>query len=399
MCCCLNDIMSLPPATDEMLVQEDNNSSSSSLSFSSLPKDMVLKCLLRVPRSSHLNVSFVNASFKSLITSREFHQSQSILLRKDSVYVSFTDDEEYDCVYKWFTLRPVEIEDEKKTTEYRLVPVPVPSNGLSYVSAEVIAVGSEIYFVGGETLSDSDYDSSGLWIYDTLSGDLTKGPSMPCPNTICYALGVVEGEIYVIRGGREYGEIQVVAFDTKSRVWSFAWEGNVQKPPSYCASLEGKVYTVDHYGDEVTVYNPKEGKTEETISTIENEGRIRRGDDFLSYVCAVEDVLYACFDWSGFVWFDNKLNVWTRLIISDDDVDDVKALTNQIYVDAMVEYHGKLAVFWQKESEVGEFKDVMCVLIALDRIGERIRGKIDWSGVVATVPTCYKFVHCLGVSH
>ncbi|CAA7019825.1 unnamed protein product [Microthlaspi erraticum] len=75
--------MSLSPTKKR--VHGDNQSSpSSSLSLSSLPDDAILRCLLGVPRSSHLNVSHVNKTFRSLVRSPEFefHQIRSLLLHK-----------------------------------------------------------------------------------------------------------------------------------------------------------------------------------------------------------------------------------------------------------------------------------------------------------------------------
>lgn len=41
---------------------------------------------------------------------------------------------------------------------------------------------------------------------------------------------------------------------------------------------------------------------------------------------------------------------------------------------------------------------VMCGLISLDKVGEGIRGKIEWSGIVATIPSNYRLLGCLVVS-
>ncbi|CAA7037900.1 unnamed protein product [Microthlaspi erraticum] len=175
MCSCLNDKMSLSP-TKNRVHENKLSSPPSSLTLSSLPNDAILKCLLGVPRSSHFNVSHVNKTFRSLVRSHEFekHHFRSLLLRKDSVYVSFSYGD-IDGLFQWFTLRPIEIETEKKKTiEYRLVPfsIPRPSNGYAFFPTRVVAVGSEIYFVGCDSKEDI-HSSKDLWIFDTRSGNLT----------------------------------------------------------------------------------------------------------------------------------------------------------------------------------------------------------------------------------
>ncbi|CAA7019827.1 unnamed protein product [Microthlaspi erraticum] len=397
--------MSLSP--NKKRVHEDNNHSSpssSSLSLSSLPNDTILRCLLGVPRSSHLNVSHVNKTFRSLVRSPEFqfHQIRSLLLRKDSVYVSFSC-ADIDDVFQWFTLRPTEIENEKKkkkTVEYRLVPfsIPLPSNGFAFVPSIAVAIGSEIYFVGSNSDSETD-----LWIFDTRSGKLTQGPSMKSDGRFFSAVEVVDGKIYVIVGGYHGDEgMQVEVFDPKTRVWSFAGEERIQWLTSpFCASLEGKVFAVEEDGDEFVVYNARQGKREDMSVAKEMEEIGRPDYDFLICVCAVENVLYGCFSYSGIVWFDTKRSVWTRLVVSESDyVFDVKGKgsTDYFKVGAMVEYHGKLAVFWRHCEEEKNY-DSMCGVMALDRVGGKIRGTIEWSGVVATFSDDFMIAHCVAVSH
>ncbi|CAA7019826.1 unnamed protein product [Microthlaspi erraticum] len=405
MCSCLNDTMSLSPTKKP--VHEDNShssSSSSSLSLSSLPNDAILRCLLGVPRSSHLNVSHVNKTFRSLVRSPEFkfHQIRSLLLRKDSVYVCFSYGDS--GVFQWFTLRPFEIENEKKKTiEYRLVPfsIPRPSNGFAFVPSDVLAVGSEIYFIGYNSKEDSD-SYKDLWIFDTRSGNLTQGPSMKFHRRAYAAVEVVEGKIYVI-GGEYKGaeEMRVEVFDPKTRIWSFAWEEKLPWLRSqFCATLEGKVVTVHDRGYVIAVYDPRQGKREEMNVGKEMVETRRSVPDMLICVCAVENVLYGCFISSGFMWFDIKRSVWTRLVMSESDY--IFDVTDYFDVDAMVEYHGKLAVFWHhhKFSQEEKNYDSKCGLMALDKVGGKIRGTIEWSGVVATnVPNYCKIEHCFAVSH
>ncbi|KAF3557616.1 hypothetical protein F2Q69_00016624 [Brassica cretica] len=97
----------------------------------------------------------------------------------------------------------------------------------------------------------------------------------------------------------------------------------------------------------------------------------------MNCLCVVENVIYACFKSSGLMWFDTKLKLWRRLVDSDG-----KVIFYSFNAEKMAEYEGKLAVFWsQINTDHALMKmDIRCRMIALDRVGEEIRGKM--SGLV-----------------
>ncbi|CAH2061550.1 unnamed protein product [Thlaspi arvense] len=132
----------------------------------------------------------------------------------------------------------------------------------------------------------------------------------------------------------------------------------------------------------------------------------KRMSDNVDCVCVVENVLYAFFRSSGLMWFDTKINAWRSL--------EGAKVQYLFPVDAMAEYDGKLAVFGLSSSAMERYtsssvmerytytytnNNVQCVLIALHRVGEMIRGTIEWSGAVATVPRLFALLHCLVASH
>ena len=113
-------------------------------------------------------------------------------------------------------------------------------------------------------------------------------------------------------------------------------------------------------------------------------------------VCVVEDVLFAFFNPTGLMWFDTKLYVWRKLVGRDG-----KELPFILRADAMGEYEGRLVVLYmlaEKEVHNPVAKSVRCMFVSLDRAGDMICGTIDWSGIVATVPFLFRFLHCLAVS-
>ncbi|KAJ4890110.1 F-box family protein [Raphanus sativus] len=349
-------------------------------SLFSLPDDIVLRCLVLIPRIYHLNISWVSKHLRSLVCSPELNALRSILPRSSSLH---------------FTLTSTE-----KEYGFVLNPTPFPPHP-NYGSSAVVLVGSKIFFVGGSREPSTD-----LWILDTRSGNITQGPSMSVPRVHLQAtVGIIDGMIYVVGGGKFNEEIQVEVFDPKSETWELAGAEIVRKMPRSGASvLEGKVYMVE-YG-ETNVYNPREGGGQRMVHMVsqrfreDDEGSKVKFTEMAYHVCVVEGVLFAFFTRIRLMWFDTKLNVWKKLIGRDG-----KELVIS-RVRTMSEYDGRLVVFTynipadvlRKSNAVDMKIKVQCMLVSLDRVGEKICGTIDWSGIVATVPVWFNSQHCLAVS-
>ncbi|KAJ4890273.1 Galactose oxidase/kelch repeat superfamily protein [Raphanus sativus] len=370
-------------------------------SLSSLPDDIVLRCLVLVPRIYHLNISWVSKHLRSLVHSPELNALRSILLpRSSSLHVCFEEihgngiDEEEHSTFHWFTLTSTEEE-----YGFVLTPTPFPPHP-NYGSTTVVSVGSKIFFIGGSREPSTD-----LWILDTRTGNMTQGPSMSVPRVhLQAAVGVIDGKIYILGGGKFDEEFKVEVFDPESETWELAGAEIVRKiPRSGSSVLEGKVYMVE-YG-EINVYNPREGGGQRMVHMVsqrlsEDDGSKVKFTGMAYNVCVVEDVLFAFFIRTGLMWFDTKLNVWRKLIGRDG-----KELVIS-RVRAMSEYDGRLVVFTyiipadvlRKSNAVDMKKDVQCMLVSLDRAGDKICGTIDWSGIVATVPVWFNSRHCLAVS-
>ncbi|KAL0741441.1 hypothetical protein Bca4012_082954 [Brassica carinata] len=349
--CSASNPEQLPPQKDNHLL--------------SLPEDIVLSCLARVPRNCDLNLAHVCKTLRYFVSSPELNRFRS-LLHKSSLYLCFYEiNENGTWTYRWLTLN-------KTTIEYRLVPL--PCHRYPFLNRSLaVSVGSEIYFL----LKYLEYPSD-LWILDTRSGKLSQGPSMKAV-LMREAVGVIDGKIYVMGFDRlkwPDKKIQVQVLDTKSKTWKS--EGQEKVPPrtwysnNITASLERKIYMVE---DGITsVYNPREVEGERMDHMVKN-------------------VLYACYCSSGLMWFDTKLNVWRR-VVSRYAVEEVGRFDGH----AVAEYEGKLAVFeFINHDRVHNTKSVKMFLFSFHRAGERILGTMDWLGVVATVPFDSQFLHCFGM--
>ncbi|CAF2100257.1 hypothetical protein BRARA_E02242 [Brassica rapa] len=347
-----------------------------SSSFSSLPDDVALKCLFRVPRCYDLNLSLVSKTLRSLVRSAELHRLRSQL---KSVYVSYYFYQgrfSRSPSYSWITFRPGE-----KTTDYQLEHRSLSSADVSGPClGYAVSVGPDIYFIGGVSVP-----STKLWILDTRSGHLRTAPSMKVGRSAEYkvAVGVVEGKIYVIGGSDEDSQVEV--FDPETQTWDFAGEEKVKCESEFSVSMKQKVYMVGRDG-RVSTYSPREGIKNEATEML----------SYVKFLCVVKNVLYACFQWSGLMWFNTKLKVWTRVV--DRDGKDGKLEMYSFAAQKMEEFEGKIAFFWPLPNIDCTKSELICKLIALDRVGENIRGRIEWSGIVATLPRNIRLKDCLVVS-
>ncbi|WZY89620.1 hypothetical protein YC2023_046355 [Brassica napus] len=201
-----------------------------------------------------------------------------------------------------------------------------------------VSVGSEIYFPD----HGWPFPSKKVRVLDTRSGE----EKVQCNSRFS---GSLEDKVYMV--DLEHGRISAYS------------EEKVQCKSRFSASLEDRVYMVDSLHGRISAYTPREG-----ISNVATESQ----SDKMNCLCVVENVIYACFKRSGLMWFDTKLKVWRRLVDSDGKFNTDHALMKM---------------------------DIRCRMIALDRVGDEIRGKIEWSGIMATFP-CGEITlrHCLVVS-
>ncbi|CAN7000356.1 unnamed protein product, partial [Brassica rapa subsp. trilocularis] len=303
-----------------------------------------------------LNLSLVSKTLRSLVRSAELHRLRSQL---KSVYLSYYFYQgrfSRSPSYSWITFRPGENTTDYQLEHRSLSSADVPGPCLGYA----VSVGPDIYFIGGVSVP-----STKLWILDTRSGHLRTAPSMKVGRSAEYkvAVGVVEGKIYVIGGSDE--ESQVEVFDPETQTWDFAGEEKVKCESEFSVSMKQKVYMVGRDG-RVSTYSPREG--------IKNEAT-----EMLSYV------KFLC-----------VLKVWTRVV--DRDGKDGKLEMYSFAAQKMEEFEGKIAFFWPLPNIDCTKSELICKLIALDRVGENIRGRIEWSGIVATLPRNIRLKDCLVVS-
>ncbi|KAK7283120.1 hypothetical protein RIF29_12420 [Crotalaria pallida] len=177
-------------------------SSSSSSSFSespeadelipSLPNDVTLNCLTRLP-SNHLpTLSLVSKPIRSLLSSPHFFNQRRFLHSSEIITYFFlhngTTNE-----WQWFSLY---LNPTNSTAVQVSSLPPMPSSLDSATESAFAVLGHKIYVIGG---SKGGVPSAEVWVLDCRFNRWERGPTMlAARKNIC--ANVVHGKIYVIGG-------------------------------------------------------------------------------------------------------------------------------------------------------------------------------------------------------
>ncbi|CAH8350539.1 unnamed protein product [Eruca vesicaria subsp. sativa] len=352
-------------------------------SLSSLPHDLVLNCLARVPASYDPTLSCVCKNFQSLVLSGELAQMRRYLLAmKDYPLLCVFNIDSTRRGWKTFHWATFNLK-EKKTSPPKSVDIKTTQN---MFTCPTVSVGSKIYFVGG---SDWDHEfSSGVVIFDSRSGELSKGPSMKVARKGA-GVAVVDGKIYVMGGCRIGGcdEDQIEVFDPNTQTWEVGplgphgkityGRGHKWNEFREAVALDGKVYGMSFCEGYHTIYDTKDGTCENLEISYEYTQRIWKA-------CVINSLIYVFYHDIGLMWYDSKEKIWRM----------VKDLCYDVKWHHMVECNGKLALL-KKDSE----EKFWCAMIALDKVGVDIHGRVEWSEFVLPGDGGpYASWSCLGLS-
>ncbi|KAL0653615.1 hypothetical protein Bca4012_096306 [Brassica carinata] len=315
-----------------------------SSSFSSLPIDIVLEILARVPKRFHPTLSCVSKNFRRLLRSPEIHKTRS-LLRKDSLFICFVGKTDA----QWFTLRRAE-NNNPTTEKNRFVSIDLASPSQTEQEPCVVAIGPEIFFICG-----SFYPSSTMWILDSRTGTFRQGPSSRA-DRVCRSVGVVGSKVYVIGIYRDADEMHVESFDVKTKVCALPVSGNAR------------------------CYDPRDGSWESLGLATKDKWLWRTG------ACVMNNVLYVYYARFGLMWYDSEMRLW-RVVSGLSHLKKVRSV-------AMAEYYGKLAFLWEDDevSVSGEMKEVWCRMIALEG-KEGVDGMAEASQLLGSVLRGYSLVN------
>ncbi|GMY11249.1 F-box/kelch-repeat protein SKIP6 [Fagus crenata] len=340
----------------------------------SLPDDVALNCLARVPRSHHPILSVVSKPIHSLLSSSLFFTARSLLHSTQSIlYISLRSPLSSSLL--WFSLY---------TNTRSLAPVP-PIPSPSTIGASYAAVGSTLYVIGG---SINDVPTSQVWALDCLFNTWQPAPNMRVGREFS-AAGVVDGKVYVMGGC-------VTDSWARSAHWAEAFDPSVGKwepVPSpvqiqdkwmhASVVMDGKIYAMADRGG--IAYDARE-KSWECV-----EGEMDYG--WRGRACVVDDVLY-CYDYLGKIrGFQSRESAWRELKGVESE------LPRFLCGATMANVGGKLMVLWEEKGNGRKEMEIWCAEIGVGKKSENgeLWGKIGWVEKVRTVPKGSSIVHCLAV--
>ncbi|EOA16787.1 hypothetical protein CARUB_v10005008mg [Capsella rubella] len=359
-----------------------------STQLSSLPDDLLISIFARVSRLEYPILSLVSKSFRALLASPELYETRSFLGRTES------------CLYvclgfpsrsnpRWFTLcrkpNPTLTNNmkkkNKKSTGHAMAAVSIPNSPPAHWSS-IVAVGSDIYNIGGST---SEEYSSSISVLDCRSHTWHEGPSMLAERNFP-AANVIGGKIYVAGGCKESNSSNwMEAFDLKTRTW----EPLLNPFADRCETRVCKSAVIEKaiclFGDKGVAYNPKLDRWE-AIGAV---NYLDFGWVWYTY-CVIDSVLYSYSESDGIKLYDSKIGRWVKL----KGLEGLPKFAGYGCV-RLADYGGKMAVLWDKYLPSSGYKNkvIWCAVITLGRrFNEEIFGKVEWLDAVLTVPESYVFV-------
>ncbi|KAG7549304.1 F-box domain [Arabidopsis thaliana x Arabidopsis arenosa] len=311
-------------------------------SFSSLPEDVALNCLARVPRFYGPTLSLVSRDLRSLIASPELEATRSRIGRREDYLCVCLNLDKYIPEPRWFTLSPIPNQQKLK---------PMPSFPYQHLeSSTVVSTGSEIYIIGGYFEGKR---STRVLVLDCRSHQLRRLPNMRLARESA-AADVIDGRIYVIGG---------------------SWSDNIDDWGESVVPgrlvMGGKVYIYDDIG-----YMPELRLDENNVCLVEI-------DNMMCQVSVCKGILlWYDLKWSWVRGLEGQLNShFPCYLVSVANYDRGRRVT--VWWESVV--FGRLGLNWTKECK----KEIWCAEISLEiRGSEEIWGFVEWSKNVVTFDGC-----------
>nr|VDC91243.1 unnamed protein product [Brassica oleracea] len=244
----------------------------------SLPDDVTVDIVARVPRSHYPTLSLVSKKFRKLIASPKLYKRRSQLgITQHRLYALLRNRDTGDC--RFYILH------QKLNSRNRLVIVrslpPVSSRG-SFVS-----VGSKTYVFNDVDALCIDCASHTA---QAIPGMPQRFSATPMPSKVA---NVIDGKVYLIGDSRftsDHGmswRKTVMVLDSETQVWETVMKKENMRVGvlwSDSVVMEDKIYLKGYMNGDSFVYEPKEKKWELMDEVLNSK-------DWES-ACVVDDVLY-----------------------------------------------------------------------------------------------------------
>ncbi|CAH8383118.1 unnamed protein product [Eruca vesicaria subsp. sativa] len=327
----------------------------------SLPEDIILNILARVPRCHYPTISLVSKHFRSLIASPDIYAIRSLLgCTEHCLYVVLRDRD--NNARSLYTL--CRKADGKNS---RLVLIPclpaLPKRGI------FVAVGSKIYVFGVNIDKNDNKMTSTAYSIDCRSHTVQPLPSMPHALMYQTMADVIDDRIYIV-GFISDKKIPVVVlvFNTRTQMWEPAMT-NLDVPAGSIRRIYGCMVMGNKIYSKKLVYDPKETKWE-----THDEKLISRK---FKHVCVINDVIYYYSSVkNNLKAYDSKKRCWKV-------VKGLKYLFGEIRGKEAwlktVRYDGKVVFLIPTVTIIGVARGICCAEVSLERgQGGKIFGKVEW---------------------
>ncbi|KAL1188905.1 putative F-box/kelch-repeat protein [Cardamine amara subsp. amara] len=360
--------------------------------LSSLPDEIVVSVLARIPRSYYRSICLVSKSFYSLLSSPEMYAVRSeIGATEPRLYVflrgriPFTKKNN-----SWFTLMG-------SAFNLRLKPVSLSSTyAPARFNSTTVSVGFEIYHIGGTVL----HRSKAVGVLDCRYGTWRRIPNLIVARKYpksCF----LDGKIYVIGGVeaeessmKNWGEV----FDIKLQTWMpfpspSDYIGVVD--PNYQVVVFGaRLYVITKHNN--YAYDPKQGRWLPPDVGLVGLAEVVINRPF----CVIENVFFA--ECGGkYKWYDSRYGMWIMV----ENLESLYCFRRGVETISLVNHGGKLVImcyaplsrFYKRV--LGQSKNIMYGVIRLAFLGTHIRGELEnWDIIERRVPKSCKLLACLSVS-
>ncbi|KAG7576035.1 F-box domain [Arabidopsis thaliana x Arabidopsis arenosa] len=314
-------------------------------SIPSLPVDIIIDCIARVPRRYYPTLSLVSKLFRSIIASHQLYVTRSLLDRTECcLFVTIAQSEDYDGGERLYTL----LRKSNSTNHHCLVPitsVPVIPTGGIYV-----AVDSKIFVIGG--YNNENLSPTNTLLIDSRVHTAQHLPSMPS-EMASSVFNIIDKKIY----------IRECESGTESETW-FSWRPAMKVCKWVCSSVvtPDKIYFKT--SKNCFVYDPDEDKWE--------KDDILNSKMWSADECVIEGI-QSCYYLPSLEMlfaYDTKQRVWKG-------VKGVGRLTDDVFSVRTMSYGGKVFVLLQKQLQ--EKNEIWCAEIKLERDKEGVVcGNVEW---------------------
>ncbi|CAA7055267.1 unnamed protein product [Microthlaspi erraticum] len=353
----------------------------------SLSNDLLLTCFALISRLYYPTLSLVSKSFQSLIASPELYEIRSLLGRTESclyVCLRFPPDPNP----RWYTLcmkpdhtgkkkKKKNTKKDEKSSGRLLVPISIKNAPPSECS-NLVAVGPYIYAISGSTKNDS---CSNVPFLDCRTHTWLEAPKLRVAHTNRY----FERTLYLPGECKDPDSLNCIeVYDAERKTWKPV---PPERRETKFKSMEGKMILHASTGNHIGLaFIPKESSYEELGTNT--------GSDLFRICCIIHNISYYYSYENGgeFVWVEENLR---RIVKGLEGLPKISSDYRNV---KLVRHGENMLVLWD-ESVGRKERKVWCAELSFERRStEEMWGKVEWFGVVLTVPKSYVFMSAISAT-